>query len=82
MPIGIGVQVPGVAVRLQAWQAASQPVLQQRPCSQYPEVHSVAPPQVTPIGFLPQMVPLQTKPAAQSALPPQLVLQSPFVPQM
>jgi hypothetical protein len=37
-------------------------------------VHSAAAVQTTPFGFLPQMVPLQTKPAAQSALVAQLVL--------
>jgi len=34
MPLTIGVQVPAVPVRLQLWQAAAQPVLQQTPCSQ------------------------------------------------
>jgi hypothetical protein len=80
--VGTGVQVPTVPVRLQAWQVASQPVLQQTPCSQYPDPHSVAAAQVTPIPFFPQMVPLQTYPDAQSALVAQLVLQSPVVPQM
>jgi len=36
--------------------------------------------QVTPFGFLPQMVPLQTNPVAQSALVAQLVLHA-LVPQ-
>jgi hypothetical protein len=43
-------------------------------------VHSVAVAQVTPFGFLPQMVPLQTNPVAQSALVAQLVLHA-LVPQ-
>jgi hypothetical protein len=60
VPTGTGVQVPTVPARLQDWQVASQPVLQQIPCSQYPEVHSVAEAQVMPLTFLPQMVPLQT----------------------
>jgi hypothetical protein len=77
------VQVPAVAaLRLHDWQVASQPVLQQTPCSQYPDPHCDAAVQAVPLTFLPQMVPLQTKPAAQSAVVPQLVLQSPFVPQM
>ena len=36
---------------------------------------------MVPLTFLPQMVPLQTNPAAQSAVVAQLVLQSPVVPQ-
>jgi hypothetical protein len=82
VPAGTGVHVPTVPVRLHATQAAAQPVLQQTPCSQYPEPHSVAVVQVTPLTFLPQIVPLQTNPAAQSAVVAQLVLQSPVVPQM
>jgi hypothetical protein len=37
-------------------------------------VHSATVVQLTPFGFLPQIVPLQTNPAAQSALDAQLVL--------
>ena len=37
-------------------------------------MHSAAVVHVTPFGFLPQMVPLQTKPVAQSLLVAQLVL--------
>jgi hypothetical protein len=59
-PAATEVQVPTVAVRLQAWQVASQPVLQQTPCSQNPEAQSVAAVHVTPFTFLLQMVPLQT----------------------
>ena len=60
IPAGIEVQVPTVPVRLQDWQTASQPVLQQTPCSQNPEVQSVGATQATPGAFLPQIVPLQT----------------------
>lgn len=39
-------------------------------------MHSAAVVHTTPLGFLPQMVPLQTNPAAQSASVAQLVLQA------
>jgi hypothetical protein len=34
VPAGTGVHVPTLPARLQLWQAAEQPVLQQTPCSQ------------------------------------------------
>jgi len=74
-PAGMGVQVPTVIVRLHDTHAASQPVLQQTPCSQYPDMHSFALAQVSPLTFLLQIVPLHTYPDAQSALVAHLVRQ-------
>ena len=45
------VQVPTVPVRLQLWQAAEHPVLQQTPCWQKAETHSSPTVQVTPFSF-------------------------------
>jgi hypothetical protein len=59
-PAAMAVHVPCVPVRAQDKQVAAQPVLQQYPCSQYPDAHSAAVVQVVPVTFLPQIVPLQT----------------------
>ena len=59
-PAGMGEQAPGEPVRLQATHAAAQPVLQQVPCSQYPEAHSSASVHAPPFGFLAQIVAMQT----------------------
>jgi hypothetical protein len=46
-----GVQVPLEFVRLQAWQALSQAVLQQTPSAQIPDKHSVVVVHVPPRLF-------------------------------
>jgi hypothetical protein len=53
-----------------------QTSLQQTPCWQRSELQSSAIVQVLPSGFLPQLPPLQTLPAPQSALVRQLVRQA------
>jgi hypothetical protein len=54
------VQVPSEPVRLQASHAPEQAVLQQRPSTQLPEVHWLAPVQVAPlVCFTTQVPPLQ-----------------------
>ena len=59
----------------------TQVVAQQTPCSQNPELHSPAAPQVAPIGFLPQLPLMQVFGLVQSALVVQLVRQAPAAPQ-
>src|ERR1041385_1191718 len=54
---------------------------QQTPCWHDPDAHSLPAAQVTPLTFLPQIVPLQTLPFEQSALVVHDVLQLPVVPQ-
>ena len=60
--------------------APVQAVRQQVPCSQKPLEHSVAPVQAVPLGFLPQLPPVQTLGATQSALVVQVTRQLPPVP--
>lgn len=71
--------VPGNAHDLHVpWQALPQ----QTPCSQKPDAHSLAPPQVAPIPLSTQAVPLQVAGETQSAAlvaGAQLVLQTPLV---
>jgi len=81
VPAATEAQVPSVPVRPHDRQMPTQAVAQQTPCSQKPELHSVAPPQVAPIGFLPQLVPLQVFGLLQSADDPHVVRQVPPVPQ-
>jgi hypothetical protein len=75
MPAGIGVQVPTVPARLQARQVAAQPVLQQTPCWQKPDLHIAADVHAVPFSSWVQTLPMQLKPATQSAAVAQLVLQ-------
>lgn len=75
VPAATGEQVPTLPVKLQLWQAAEHPVLQQTPCSQYPDVHIAADVQGVPFVSCVQTLPMQLKPAAQSAAEAQLVLQ-------
>ena len=58
-----------------------QALPQQIPCSQKPDWHSAAAPQVAPADFLPQLPPLQVLGALQSALVEHVVRQAPFAPQ-
>ena len=52
-------------------------VWQQTPWAQWPELHSVSPPQAVPIAFSPQLLPLQVLGDAQSVFVEQVVLQAP-----
>lgn len=58
-----------------------QVVEQQAPCAQIPELQSTSAPQLAPIGFLPQLPPLQVLGAMQSASTVHVVLHAPAVPQ-
>jgi hypothetical protein len=67
-------QVPTVPVRLQAWQAPAQDVLQQTPLTQLPLVHLVpSVPQTVPLFGAMHDPPMQKKPEAQSAVVPHVV---------
>jgi len=79
-PLGTLVHAPGVPASAQDRQVPVQAEPQQIPCSQKPELHSPAPPQAAPIGFRPQLPPLQTLGDAQSAAVVQVILHAP-VPQ-
>ena len=54
---------------------------QHLPCAQTFELHSASAPQPAPIGFLPQLPPIQVLGARQSASVEQFVRQAPFAPQ-
>ena len=77
---GIAVQTPRLPVSPHDVQIPVQAPAQQTPCWHEPEAHSLAAAHVTPLTFLPQMVPLQTLPFEQSVLAAQAVLQVPVVP--
>jgi hypothetical protein len=62
-------------------QAPVQAVRQQVPCSQKPLEHSVAPVQPAPLGFLPQLPPVQTLGARQLASVVHVTRQLPLPPQ-
>jgi hypothetical protein len=80
VPAATEAHVPSVPVRPHDRQMPTQAVAQQTPCSQNPELHSPAAPHVAPIGFLPQLVPLQVFGLLQSADDPQVVRQVPAAP--
>jgi hypothetical protein len=79
-PAATDAQVPTVPVRLHDRQMPAQAVAQQTPCSQKPELHSPAAPQVAPIGFLPQLPARQVFGLVQSLVAVQVVRQAPPVP--
>jgi hypothetical protein len=54
---------------------------QHLPCAQTFELHSASAPQPAPIGFLPQLPPIQVLGARQSASVEQFGRQAPFAPQ-
>ena len=81
-PAATEAQVPTVPVSAHERQIPTQAVAQQTPCSQNPELHSVAPPQVAPIGFLPQLPEMQVFGFVHSAVVPQVMRQVPPVPQV
>lgn len=76
-PAAIGEQVPAVPVSAQDRQLAVQVVAQQTPCAQMPLAQSVPAMHAAPSGFLPQLPPVQTFPAEQSAFVLQVALQLP-----
>lgn len=80
-PAGTSVQVPAVPAIPHDRQAPAQAVRQQLPCSQKPLEHSVAPVQFAPLGFLPQLPPVQTLGATQLASVVQVTRQAPEPPQ-
>jgi hypothetical protein len=61
----MGVHVPTLPASAHDTQDVEQATLQQTPCSQNPELQSVAAAQSAPMGFLPQLPARQT-PAVQS----------------
>ena len=81
MLAGIAVQTPRLPASAHDVQMPVQAPAQQTPCWHEPEAHSVPAAQSAPFAFLPQIVPLQTLPAAQSAFVAHEVRQVPVVPQ-
>jgi len=80
-PDGTLVQVPMLLVSAQDWQVPVQAVLQQYPCAQKLELQSVLAAHAEPIGYLPQLIAVQTLGDEQSVLPAQAVRQA-VAPQM
>jgi hypothetical protein len=76
------VQVPTLPGTAHDLQVPVQAAPQQTPCSQKVELHSGAPPQGAPIGFLPQLPLMQVFGAMQSASVMQIVRQRLSVAQM
>jgi hypothetical protein len=79
-PAVTSVHVPAVPARLQERQLPVHAVRQQAPCSQKPLEHSAAAVQAAPLGRLPQLPPVQTLGATQSASAVQVTRQVPVVP--
>jgi hypothetical protein len=77
-PLGTLLHVPRLPATAQDRQVPVQGPSQQIPCAQLPELHSAFPAQVAPIGFRPQLVPLQVLGGAQSALVEQVSRQAPL----
>ena len=80
-PAATSRQVPVVPARLQDRQLPVQAVRQQAPCSQKPLPHSAAAVHAAPFGRLPQLPPVQTLGATQSASAVHVARQVPVVPQ-
>jgi hypothetical protein len=80
-PAGTDEQVPSAPARAHDRQVPVHAPVQQIPCSQKAELHSLADPQVAPIGFLPQLPVMQVLGALQSPLTVQVVRQVPLAPQ-
>jgi len=80
-PAGTSTHVPAVPVIEHDRQLPVQAVRQHEPCSQKPLEHSVVVVQVAPFGFLPQLPPVQTLGATQSALVAQVTRHAPVAPQ-
>ena len=81
-PRTAGTQVPAVPVIPHDRQLPVQAVRQHVPCSQKPLEHSVAPVQVAPLGRFPQLPPVQTLGATQSASAVQVARQVPLLPHL
>ena len=81
VPAAMDAHVPTVPVSAHDRQIPTQAVAQQTPCSQNPELHSPAAPHVAPIGFLPQLPPVQTLGATQSLSVVQVTRHAPEAPQ-
>jgi len=81
-PAGTSRQVPAEPARPHDRQLPEQAVRQQVPCSQKPLEHSAAPVQVAPFGRLPQLPPVQTLGATQSASAVQVPRHVPVVPHL
>jgi hypothetical protein len=77
-PAGTATQVPTEPETAHELQIDEQPVAQQTPCAQTPELQVVPAVQVAPLGARPQLFVdvLQVVEAAQSASPVQVVLQA------
>jgi hypothetical protein len=60
--------VPTLPVRAHDWQVPVQAVAQQKPWAQKPELHSAPAPHAAPMGFLPQLPPMQVFGEVQSLL--------------
>jgi hypothetical protein len=82
VPTAANVQVPAVPVSAQDRHVPVQLELQQTPCWQSPDAHSVPAPQVIPSGFLVHWPALQMLGATQSVSVVQRVRQVPPVPQL
>jgi hypothetical protein len=68
VPADTSEQVPTLPVSAHDWQVPLQSLSQQNPCEQNPELHSAAIPQLTPVCFLPQVVPRHEFGDRQSAV--------------
>ena len=82
VPTAAKVQVPAVPESAHDRQVPVQLELQQTPCWQRPEAHSIPPPHAVPSGFFVHWPALQMLGAAQSALAVQVVRQVLPVPQL
>jgi hypothetical protein len=74
VPFGTLVQVPTLFATVHDWQVPVQALLQQTPCTQLLEAHSVPAAQVRPSGLSVQAPPLQMLGATQSASALQVAL--------
>jgi hypothetical protein len=81
-PTATNVQVPAVPVSPHDRQVPVQLELQQTPCWQRPDAHSVPPAQVVPSGFFVHWPALQMLGAMQSLFVAQVVRQVPLVLQL
>ena len=82
LPTAAKVQVPAVPASAQDRQVPVQLELQQTPCWQRPEAHSVPPVQAVPRGFFVHWPALQMLGETHSLSPVQVVRQVPLGPQL
>src|SRR5262249_11282760 len=73
-PAGTDVHVPTVPASAHDWQVPAQPLLQQKPCAQLPELHCGPVVHGCPMGSLPQLPSWHVLGARQSALVMHVVL--------